>query len=104
MNARVIALVAGPRERWPLAGDQLYLDLDLSDENLHPGTRLALAPRSSKSLPNLTRVARNSGPALVRTQLSSSIRRWGNSCTCRGVNAKVIHPGTIRVGDIAGKT
>ncbi len=26
MNARAIALVAQDRERWPLAGDQLYVD------------------------------------------------------------------------------
>ena len=42
MNARVIALLAGDRERWPLAGDQLYVDLDLSPENLPPGTRLTI--------------------------------------------------------------
>ena len=42
MNARVVALVAGERERWPLAGDQLYVDLDLSADNLPPGTRLAV--------------------------------------------------------------
>src|SRR5919112_1681802 len=42
MNARVIALVSQGRERWPLAGDQLYMDLDLSGENLPAGTRLAL--------------------------------------------------------------
>ncbi len=43
MSARVIDLVAaGDRERWALAGDQLYVDLDLSEENLPPGTRLAL--------------------------------------------------------------
>ena len=42
MNARVVALVARERERWPLAGDQLYVDLDLSADNLPPGTRLAV--------------------------------------------------------------
>jgi hypothetical protein len=42
MNARTIALVARELERWPLAGDQLYVDLDLSRENLPPGSRLAL--------------------------------------------------------------
>ena len=42
MNARVIALVAQDRERWHLAGDQLFMDLDLSAENLPPGTRLAV--------------------------------------------------------------
>src|SRR5436190_21392404 len=42
MSARAAALIAGDHERWPLAGDQLYVDLDLSSENLPPGTRLAI--------------------------------------------------------------
>src|SRR6266699_3181878 len=42
MNARAVALVAQDRERWHLAGDQLFVDLDLSGKNLPPGTRLAL--------------------------------------------------------------
>src|SRR5262249_41240757 len=42
MNARAVALVAQSKDRWPLAGDQLYIDLDLSDANLPPGTRLAI--------------------------------------------------------------
>ena len=42
MNARVVALLAGDPDRRALAGDQLYVDLDLSAENLSPGTRLAL--------------------------------------------------------------
>ena len=40
MSSRAIALAAGDRDRWALAGDQLYLDLDLSGDNLPPGTRL----------------------------------------------------------------
>ena len=40
MNARVVGLVAGDRDRWALAGDQLYVDLDLRHANLPPGTRL----------------------------------------------------------------
>ena len=42
MNSRVIALLAQDEARWPLAGDQLYIDMDLSDDNIPPGTRLAL--------------------------------------------------------------
>ena len=42
MNARVIDLVAQAKERWPLAGDQLYVDLDLSMDNLPAGTHLAI--------------------------------------------------------------
>ena len=42
MNTRTLAAVAGDRSRWPLAGDQLLVDFDLSGENLPPGTQLAL--------------------------------------------------------------
>lgn len=42
MNARSIALVAQDRSRWQLAGDQLFVDLDLSAENLPPGSRLSI--------------------------------------------------------------
>jgi len=42
MNARVIALVAREKSRWPLAGDQLFIEMDVSSENAPPGTRLAL--------------------------------------------------------------
>ncbi|HMS08243.1 MAG TPA: hypothetical protein PKE66_02065, partial [Pyrinomonadaceae bacterium] len=40
MNSRFAMLIAASRERMPLAGDQLFVDLDLSGENLPPGTRL----------------------------------------------------------------
>src|SRR5258707_5916783 len=42
MNSRMTALVAQHKDRWQLAGDQLYLDMDLSAENLPAGTRLAV--------------------------------------------------------------
>ena len=44
MNSRVAALVAGDKERWPLAGDQLFADIDLSAGNMPPGTRIAVGP------------------------------------------------------------
>src|SRR3954449_3554487 len=40
MNARAIDLVAGSRDRWPLAGDQLYVDLELGGASVPPGSRL----------------------------------------------------------------
>ena len=42
MNTRVISLLAVEKERWPLAGDQLYVDMDLSAQNLPPGTNLSI--------------------------------------------------------------
>jgi len=45
MNSRAVALVAQHKDRWQLAGDQLFIDMDLSAENLPPGTQLQLARR-----------------------------------------------------------
>src|SRR5918999_2408531 len=42
MSARAAELVAGSGERWALAGDQLYVDIDLSEANLPAGTRLSI--------------------------------------------------------------
>ena len=48
MNARAAQAIAGSKERRPLAGDQLYVDLDLSIENLPAGTRLAVGDAVSR--------------------------------------------------------
>ena len=42
MNWRFANLIAASRERVQLAGDQLFADLDLSPDNLPPGTRLSI--------------------------------------------------------------
>ena len=99
MNARVAALVAGERERWALAGDQLYVDLDLSAANLPPGARLAIG----SAVIEVT--------ALPHTGCGKFLRRFGldaqklvnspegRELNLRGANAKVVVAGTIRVGD-----
>src|SRR5438046_9881376 len=43
MNSRAVALVAQEKERWPLAGDQLFLDMDLSKVNLPVGSRIKVS-------------------------------------------------------------
>lgn len=104
MNARAIALVAGARERWALAGDQLYIDLDLSAENLPPGTRLAIgsAVIEITAEPHL-------GCKKFAARFGADALKWVNSplgrqLKLRGVNAKVVHAGAIRAGDIVRKT
>lgn len=103
MNARVVALVADDAARRELAGDQLYLDMDLSGENLPPGTQLAIGgaiievtePPHTGCKKFASRFGRdamvfvNSGP--------------GKKLNFRGINAKVIQSGDIRVGDVARK-
>jgi len=99
MNARVAALVAARDDRWQLAGDQLYVDLDLSHGNLPPGTRLALgsAVVEITDLPHLgcAKFAARFGRDALRFVNSPA----GRELRLRGANARVVVPGTVRRGD-----
>jgi hypothetical protein len=103
MNARVVALVARSEDRWALAGDQLYLDLDLSSANLPPGTRLALGSAIIEvtSMPHLgcQKFHARFGPDALKFVNSPA----GRQRNLRGINAKVLQRGIVRVGDIASK-
>src|SRR5258708_19811121 len=98
MNARVALLVAGQADRRPLAGDQLYVDLDLSEHNLPPGTRLQVGSAiiAVTMPPHLacSKFAERFRPN-ARRLVNSPIRR---ELRLRGVNARIIVPGTSRVG------
>lgn len=103
MNARAIALLAGTQDRWPLAGDQLYLDLDLSDANLPPGTRLALGTAIVEVTAQPHR-----GCAKFADRFGTDAMRFVNSPVgrelhLRGINAKVLQAGRVDVGDLATK-
>jgi hypothetical protein len=103
MNARVIALVAQGRERWHLAGDQLFVDLDLSGENLPPGTRLAIGSAVIEVTPEP-----HTGCEKFLSRFGVDAMKFVNSplgrqLNLRGINAKVVKPGVIRVRDVARK-
>ena len=99
MNSRVIDLLAGLRDRWQLAGDQLYMDLDLSLKNLPPGTELQIGE------------ARLMVTEQPHTGCKKFVERFGldamkfvndkeyRHLNLRGINAKVIKPGLIRTHD-----
>ena len=103
MNARVAALVAGSRERWPLAGDQLYLDLDLSVANLPPGTRLRLGEALLEVTPPPHTGCRKFVSRFGKDAMKFVNSRLGRQLNLRGINAKVVAPGVVRVGDLARK-
>jgi len=103
MNARAIALVAQSPDRWALAGDQLYIDLDLSADNLPPGTRFALG---SAVLEVTEEPHTGCGKFAARFGIDAAKfvnSPEGKQLRLRGLNAKVVTPGVIRVGDIATK-
>ena len=99
MSSRAAALVAGEPEHWPPAGDQLYVDLDLSGDNLPPGTRLAIgsAVLEVSDLPHL-------GCGKFSERYGEEARELVNSTqgvalNLRGINTQVVQSGTVRVGD-----
>ena len=103
MNSRVVALVSQDKGRWHLAGDQLFVDLDLSAGNLPPGTRLAIG----SAVIEVT--------AEPHTGCSKFVERFGvdamtfvnsrehRDLQLRGINARVVQPGALRVGDTIRK-
>ncbi len=103
MNARVIELLAQDKSRWQLAGDQLFVDFDLSETNIPPGTRLAIgsAVIEITAPPHLgcKKFAARFGPDAVKFVNSPE----GKALHLRGVNAKVITASQIRVGDLVQK-
>lgn len=103
MSSRVIALVARSPERWQLAGDQLFLDLDLSAENLPPGTRLALGSAVLEVTDQPHTGCRKFVERFGADALKFVNSPRGRQLHLRGINARVVQPGMIRVGDLARK-
>lgn len=103
MNARVIALLALQPERWSLAGDQLYIDLDLSVTNAPPGTRLAIGSAVIEFTPQPHMGCKKFAARFGLEALEFISSPVGKQLQMRGLNAKVVQSGVIRVGDVARK-
>jgi MOSC domain-containing protein YiiM len=101
MSARAAALVSGTddHDRWAQAGDQLFVDLDLSHSNLPAGTRLAIgeAVLEVTDEPHLGcgKFSKRFGVEALKLVNSGE----GRALRLRGLNARVIAPGAIRPGD-----
>ncbi len=103
MSSRAAAAIAGERERWPLAGDQLYVDLDLSLANLPPGSRVQIGSAVIEfSEPPHTGCAKfsarygNEAQVFVNSPVGRELR-------LRGANCRVVVAGTVRQGDAIRK-
>lgn len=103
MNALVIALMAQDKERWPLAGDQLFIYLDMSADDVSPGTQLALGSAvievTDQPHTGCQKFAARFGPDALKL-VSSAL---GRQLQLRSINTKVIQSGVIRVGDVVKK-
>ena len=98
MNARAAELVAASRDRWPLAGDQLYVDLDLSTENLPTGTLLRIGDAELE-----VTAAPHTGCAQFKERFGVEALRLtatpdGRFLRLRGINTRVVRGGEIRPG------
>ena len=103
MNSRVIALLAGAQEHWPVAGDQLYVDLDLSEANLPAGTQLAVGTAviavTDQPHTGCKKFAARFGVDAVKFVSSAE----GRALNLRGINARVVRARLVRVGDVVHK-
>ena len=103
MNARAAAVITGSPERWPLAGDQLYVDLDLSVDNLPAGTQLAVGDAVVEVTADP-----HTGCAKFSARFGTEALKFvnkspGRELRLRGVNARVVTAGAVRAGDTISK-
>jgi MOSC domain-containing protein YiiM len=99
MSSRVVELLARDLSLWPLAGDQLFVDLDLSVENVPPGTRLAVGSAVIEASP-----IPHTGCKKFRARFGLDAMRFvgsarGNALQMRGINARILKAGHVRVGE-----
>ena len=103
MSARAAELVAGSRDRWGLAGDQLYVDLDIAEENLPPGTQLAVGSAvieiSAEPHTGCKKFVQRFGIDAMRFVNAPE----GRALRLRGVNARIVRAGVVRPGDEISK-
>ena len=99
MNSRVADAVATSRDRWPLAGDQIYVDLDISHENLPAGSRIQVGD----AVVEISEVP-HTGCDKFASRFGREALRFANVGVgkvnrFRGVNGFIVESGIVRVGD-----
>jgi hypothetical protein len=104
MSSRVISLIAQDKSLWQLAGDQFYIDMDFSEENLPAGTQLAIGSAVIEVTPPPHKGCKKFVARFGLDAMNFVNSEVGCQLHLRGVNAKVVRPGVIRVGDVVTKT
>ena len=103
MNSRVIDLLAQDKNRWHLAGDQLYIEMDLSAENLPAGSRLQIGDAVIEVTPPPHTGCAKFVSRFGREAMQFVNSEIGRELHLRGINARVVQSGKIKVGNVARK-
>jgi hypothetical protein len=103
MSSRAISLIADDPERWALAGDQMFIDLDLSMGNLPIGTRLAIGDAVIEVTEPPHRGCHKFSGRFGLDALRFVNSEVGRALRLRGLNARVVVAGAIRRGDAVTK-
>jgi hypothetical protein len=100
ISTRVLRALEPDESRWPVAGDQLYVDLDLRVDTLPAGSRLAIGDAiieiSAKPHTGCDKFAARFGIDAL-AWISTPV---GKAHRMRGLNARIVEGGTIAVGDV----
>ncbi len=103
MNSRVISLMTTSSNQWQIAGDQLYIDMDLSRNNLIPGNQIkigtAVLEVSKKPHTGCKKFSNRFG--LDALKFASS--PLGRELALRGINTRIVQSGIVQTGDVVKK-
>ena len=103
MNSRIVDIIAQERDKWDLAGDQFFVDFDLSMDNLPAGTQIQLGSAileiSEKPHTGCAKFAKRYGAPARKFVMTED----GKKARLRGVNARVIQAGVVKVNDTIKK-
>ncbi|MCH7736919.1 MAG: MOSC domain-containing protein [Chloroflexi bacterium] len=103
MNSRLAALIAQDKDRWKLSGDQLFIDIDISAENMPPGSRIAVGPAILEATNQPHTGCKKFSARFGADALKLVSSPVGKELQLRGINCKVVQGGEIKPGDIVKK-